>query len=218
MSFIQDRGVYGFLKAFGKHKERQRQINRNHENKKAYCNWISKRDVMSSRPGTSTGLKTLLTSSTWSMVWLGSMVRSYWGVMGARVLCEQPLAVCCWVWCLHTVGKISTGYTLAHTGKTWPPSHWEKEVVGHRSMFPLHVSQVSTVGMLLFLGLSSSSFLQTQRMEFIPKRRLLVSSDLLPCVFWIIQTRGSMANSRQAWTCADSSRWAWLPLQDPCCY
>lgn len=49
---------------------------------------------------------------------------------------------------------------------------------------PLHVSSVSTV-ILLFLGLSSSSFLQTQRQR--PKRCLSVSSDLLPCLLWIIQ-------------------------------
>ncbi len=45
-----------------------------------------------------------------------------------------------------------------------------------------------TVGMV-FLGLYSSFFLQTRRVEFIPKSYILVSwpHDLLPCLLWIIQ-------------------------------
>ncbi len=43
-----------------------------------------------------------------------------------------------------------------------------------------------TVGMV-FLGFYSSFFLQTRRVEFIPKSYILVSSDLLPCLLWIIQ-------------------------------
>ncbi len=71
-----------------------------------------------------------------------------------------------------------------------------------------------TVGMV-FLGLYSSFFLQTRREEFIPNSYILVSSDHIS--FSIASSgssRWSLANFRQAWTCAGLSRGTLRALQD----
>ncbi len=63
-----------------------------------------------------------------------------------------------------------------------------------------------TVGMV-FLGLYSSFFLQTRRVEFIPKCSILVSSDHMTFSHASSgSSRWSLANFRRAWTCAGLSR------------
>ncbi len=71
------------------------------------------------------------------------------------------------------------------------------------------------VGMV-FLGLYSSFFfLQTQRVEFIPKSYILVSSDHITFSHASSgSSRWSLANFRWAWTCAVLSRGNLRTLQD----
>ncbi len=72
-----------------------------------------------------------------------------------------------------------------------------------------------TVGMV-FLGLYSSFFfLQTRRVEFIPKSYILVSSDHMTFSHAFSgSSRWSLANFRRAWTCADLSRGPFRALLD----
>ncbi len=66
-----------------------------------------------------------------------------------------------------------------------------------------------TVGMVL--GLYSSFFLQTRRVEFIPKSSILVSSDHMNFTHACSgSSRWSFANFRRAWTCAGLSRGIWI--------
>lgn len=237
--FLRTGTLMGFWKHLGSTKSDGIRLKITMKTRELTVTGFPKWGVMSPRPGTSPasrGLKTPLTSSstTWSMVWLGDMVRSSWGVMGAQEALQT------------TFSSVLLGLLSSYSGEKNYSIHtrtyWEDLATIHlserrrlthdpvdsllnmvqppcpqcREAPPEHVSTPPfTVGRLLFLGLSSSSFLQTPRMEFIPKRCLLVSSDLLPCLLWI---RGSMANFRQAWTGADLSRWAWLTLRDPCRY
>ncbi len=71
------------------------------------------------------------------------------------------------------------------------------------------------VGMV-FLGLYSSFFfLQTRRVEFIPKSYILVSSDHMSFSHASSgSSRWSLANFRRAWTCAGLSRGTLRVLQD----
>ncbi len=63
-----------------------------------------------------------------------------------------------------------------------------------------------TVGMM-FLGLYSSFFLQTWRVEFLPKCSILVSSDHMTFSHASSgSSRWSLANFRRAWTCAGLRR------------
>ncbi len=72
-----------------------------------------------------------------------------------------------------------------------------------------------TVGMV-FLGLYSSFFfLETRRVEFIPKSYILVSSDHMTFSHASSGScRWSLANFRRAWTCAGLSRGTLRTLQD----
>ncbi len=72
-----------------------------------------------------------------------------------------------------------------------------------------------TVG-IVFLGLYSSFFfLQTRRVEFIPKSSILVSSDHMAFSHTSSgSSRWSLANFRQAWTCAGLSRGTLCALRD----
>ncbi len=71
-----------------------------------------------------------------------------------------------------------------------------------------------TVGMV-FLRLYSSFFLQTWRVEFIPKSYILVSSDHMTFSHASSgSSRLSLANFRRAWTCAGLSRGTLRALQD----
>ncbi len=117
-------------------------------------------------------------------------------------------------------------------------SYWEKEVVGQNLAIhspihpPLNTVQsscplcrkapqsmmfpppCSKVGMV-FLGLYSSFFLQTRREEFIPNSYILVSSDHMSFSNASSgSSRWSLANFRQAWTCAGLSRGTLSVLQD----
>ncbi len=66
------------------------------------------------------------------------------------------------------------------------------------------------------LGLYSSFFfLQTRRVEFIPKSYILVSSDHMTFSHTSSgSSRWSLANFRRAWTCAGLSRGTLCALQD----
>ncbi len=78
-------------------------------------------------------------------------------------------------------------------------------------MFP---TPCFTVGME-FLGLHSSFFLQTRRVEFIPKSYILVSSDHMTFSHASSgSSRWSLADFRWAWTCAGLSRGTLQVLQD----
>ncbi len=71
-----------------------------------------------------------------------------------------------------------------------------------------------TVGMM-FLGLYSSFFLQTRRVEFIPISYILVSSDHMTFSHASSgSSRWSLANLSLAWTCAGLSRGTLRALQD----
>ncbi len=71
-----------------------------------------------------------------------------------------------------------------------------------------------TVGMV-FLGLYSSFFLQTWRVEFIPKSSILVSSDHMTFSHASSgSSRWSLSNFIRAWTCAGLSRGTLRALQD----
>ncbi len=66
---------------------------------------------------------------------------------------------------------------------------------------------------MVFFGCNSAFFLlQTRQVEFLPKSYILVSSDILPILFWIIQMLSSKLQT--AWTCTDLSRGTRLALQD----
>ncbi len=68
---------------------------------------------------------------------------------------------------------------------------------------------------MVFLGLYSSFFLQTRRVEFIPKSYILVSSDHMTFSHASSgSSRWSLALFRWAWTCAGLSRGTLRALQD----
>ncbi len=70
-------------------------------------------------------------------------------------------------------------------------------------------------GWMVFLGLYSSFFLQTQRVEFIPKSYILVSSDHMTFSHASSgSSRWSLANFRRAWLYAGLSRRTLRTLQD----
>jgi len=104
---------------------------------------------------------------------------------------------------------------------TWP--HPSSPQYGAVVLSPLQKSTPKTlfpppcftVGMV-FLGLYSSFFfLQTQRVEFIPKSYILVSSDHMTFSHASSgSSRWSLANFRRAWTCAGLNRGTLGTLQD----
>ncbi len=80
-----------------------------------------------------------------------------------------------------------------------------------QSMFP---PPSFTVGMVFLRFYSSFFFLQTRRVEFIPKSYILVSPDHMTVSHASSgSSRWSLATFRRAWTCADLSRGT-LALQD----
>ena len=79
-------------------------------------------------------------------------------------------------------------------------------------MFPL---PCFTVGMVFFECNSAFVVLQTQRVEFLPKSYILVSSDHMTFSQSSSgSSKCSLANFRRAWTCTGLSRGTNLALQD----
>ncbi len=93
---------------------------------------------------------------------------------------------------------------------TWPPSI----LPSIQCCCPVPFAEKHPQSMV-FLGLYSSFFLQTRRVEFIPKSYILVSSDHMTLSHASSgSSRWSLANFRRVWTCAGLSRGTLGTLQD----
>ncbi len=84
------------------------------------------------------------------------------------------------------ISRYMAPFILSFTQISRPGPFAEKQP--QRMMFP---PPCFTVGMVFF-GCNSAFFLlQTRQVEFLPKSSILVSSDILPILFWIIQMLSS---------------------------
>ncbi len=149
-----------------------------------------------------------------------------------EMLLTEPLLSCpCCVFACHShAGRPShdpSSMLLMGEGGCWPKSrdrwpHLSSPQYGAVILSPLQKSTPKAwfpppcfmVGMV-FLRLYSSFFLQTLRVEFIPKSYILVSSDHMDFSHASSgSSRWSLANIRWAWTCAGLSRGTLRVLQD----
>ncbi len=141
------------------------------------------------------------------------------------MLLMEPLlrlgSLSCW--------KTQPWHILLREGSCWPKSrdtwpHPSSPQYGAVALSPLQKStpkawcfrpHASRLGWCSWDCLSSSSFLQTQLVEFIPKSSILVSSDHMTFSHASSgSSRWSLANFRQAWACAGLSTGTLRALQD----
>ncbi len=136
-------------------------------------------------------------------------------VFGVIVMLKDPATthLQCYYWGKETVCQISW-----YMAPSILPSIWCSRPIPFAEKHPQSMvfpPPCFMVGMV-FLGLYSSFFfLQTRRVEFIPKSSILVSSDHMTFSHASSgSSRWSLANFRQAWTCAGLSRGTLRALQD----